>query len=45
MPEHQIRVGRRYPADQRRRVGMEFEVMLDAEVEQRGGLRAVGRER
>src|SRR5437870_900661 len=40
-----MRVGGEHLPEQRRHIGMEFEVMLDGTVEQRRGFRAVGRER
>ena len=40
-----MRVGGQHLPDQRRRVGMELQVMLDGAVEQRRGVRAVGRQR
>ena len=45
MPEDETRVGVEHTADQRHRIGMELEEMLDRPVEEHGGLAAVGRER
>ncbi len=45
MPQNEMRVGGEQLPEQRRHIGMEFEVMLDSTVEQRCGFRAVGRER
>jgi len=45
MPEREIRVGGEHLPDQRHRVGVELQVMLDGAVEQCRGFRAVGRER